>query len=290
MVVLNLMYDIVLKIPNNFGHKIAFEEPMMRWLGGSTMVFAVDYEQRRGYPTVCAILSYTTPDFTIFRSEYIAKSEEADLRYSDETKVLFKDIVKRHVLEFEHLNGVGVSKVVVLRDGVSEMQKKFIQTSEVAFFTETFAELGRDGVQLLFLTADKRVSTKIFEFNRRENKLNHLEAGIYVDRDIVKDGRPSFYLNASNNRMSKCCFYEVLYPQTLNPADFDSLMSLVFKLSFMYFHGYNIANIATPGLLKYAQKKATHYSILNSLKLDADEGRDIYDTRPGDLKRKRVMN
>ena len=48
MVVLNLMYDIVLKIPNNFGHKIAFEEPMMRWLGGSTMVFAVDYEQRRG--------------------------------------------------------------------------------------------------------------------------------------------------------------------------------------------------------------------------------------------------
>ena len=116
--------------------------------------------------------------------------------------MLFKDIVKRHVLEFEHLNGVGVSKVVVLRDGVSEMQKKFIQTSEVAFFTETFAELGRDGVQLLFLTADKRVSTKIFEFNRRENKLNHLEAGIYVDRDIVKDGRPSFYLNASNNRMS----------------------------------------------------------------------------------------
>ena len=48
MVVLNLMYDIVLKLPNNFGHRIAFEEPMVRWLGGSTMVFAVDYEQRRG--------------------------------------------------------------------------------------------------------------------------------------------------------------------------------------------------------------------------------------------------
>lgn len=57
MVVLNLMYDIILKIPNNFGHRISFEEPMMRWLGGSTMVFAIDYEQRRGYPTVCTILS-----------------------------------------------------------------------------------------------------------------------------------------------------------------------------------------------------------------------------------------
>lgn len=80
MVVLNLMYDIVLKLPNNFGHKITFDEPMMRCLGGSTMVFAVDYEQRRGYPTVCAILSYNSPDFTVFRSDYITKSEDADLR------------------------------------------------------------------------------------------------------------------------------------------------------------------------------------------------------------------
>ena len=175
----------------------------------------------------------------------------------------------------------------MLRDGVSEIQKKFLQQTEITFFNETLAELGRDGVQLLFMTADKRISTKIFEFNRRENKLNHLEAGIYVDRDIVKDGRPSFYLNASNNRMSKCCFYEVLYPQTLAQSDFDNLMSFIFKLSFMYFHGYNIANIATPGLLKYAQKKATHFSIFNALKLDEDEGTNMYDTRPGDLKRKR---
>jgi len=192
MVVLNLMYDIVLKLPNMFGHKISFEEPMMRWLGGSTMVFAVDYEQRRGYPTVCAILSYLTPDFTVFRSDYIAKNEEADLRYTDETKIAFKDIIKKAILDFEHLNNTSVSRVIVLRDGVSEIMKRNLQTTEVAFFNETFAELGRDGVNLNFLTADKRVSTKIFEFNRRENKLNHLEAGIYVDRDIVKDGRPSF--------------------------------------------------------------------------------------------------
>lgn len=96
------------------------------------------------------------------------------------------------MLNFEHLNNVNVSRVIVLRDGVSEIQKRTLQNTEIAFFTETFAELGRDGVQLNFMTADKRVSTKIFEFNRRENKLNHLEAGIYVDRDIVKDGRPSF--------------------------------------------------------------------------------------------------
>jgi len=55
----------------------------------------------------------------------------------------------------------------------------------------------------------------------------------------------------------------------------------------MYFHGYNIANIATPGILKYAQKKATFMSIVNSLGIEDTEGRDLYDTRSGDLKRKR---
>jgi len=64
-------------------------------------------------------------------------------------------------------------------------------------------------------------------------------------------------------------------------------MALVFKLTFMYFHGYNIANIAVPGLLKYAEKKAYFYSIIHSLKADEDEGKDMYDVRGEQLKRKR---
>jgi len=63
----------------------------------------------------------------------------------------------------------------------------------------------KNEIELFFLTADKRISTKIFEYNERENKLSHLEAGIFIDKNIIKDARPSFYLNASNNRMSKCC-------------------------------------------------------------------------------------
>jgi len=35
-------------MPNTVGHKLSFDEPMTRWLGGQTMVFAVDYEQRKG--------------------------------------------------------------------------------------------------------------------------------------------------------------------------------------------------------------------------------------------------
>jgi len=42
MVVLNIMYDVVMKLPNNIGHKINFDAPMTRWLGGKTMVFALD--------------------------------------------------------------------------------------------------------------------------------------------------------------------------------------------------------------------------------------------------------
>jgi hypothetical protein len=32
----------------------------------------------------------------------------------------------------------------VLRDGVTEMQKRALQNTEIAFFTEVFAELGRE--------------------------------------------------------------------------------------------------------------------------------------------------
>lgn len=54
-------------------------------------------------------------------------------------------------------------RVIALRDGVSDMQKRHVVATEVAFFQEVFAEMGRDSLQLCFLTADKRVSTKIFE-------------------------------------------------------------------------------------------------------------------------------
>jgi len=67
-----------------------------------------------------------------------------------------------------------------------------VENTEIAYVNEVFAELGREQVQLWFLTANKRISTKIFEWNARENKLNHLEAGIYINRDLVKDGLPSF--------------------------------------------------------------------------------------------------
>jgi len=52
-----------------------------------------------------------------------------------------------------------------------------LEQSEVAMVNEVIAEMETE-IELFFLTADKRISTKIFEFNQRENKLNHLEAGI----------------------------------------------------------------------------------------------------------------
>lgn len=42
MVVLNLMYDFVLKIPNNIGHKLCLDDSVGQWLNNQTMVFAID--------------------------------------------------------------------------------------------------------------------------------------------------------------------------------------------------------------------------------------------------------
>mmetsp|Transcript_16406 Transcript_16406/g.13451 ORF Transcript_16406/g.13451 Transcript_16406/m.13451 type:complete len:505 (-) Transcript_16406:439-1953(-) len=178
MVSLNIMYDVIMKLPNNIGHKLVFDERLGRWIGNSTMIFSLDYEARKGYKTVAALLSYLSPDFTAFRTDYIVKDDEQELRFSEENKISFKEAIKKALLDFEFHNQCTVNKVIVLRDGVTEMQKRNVMNTEVAFFNEVFAELSREGIQLLFLTADKRISTKIFEFNAMENKLNHLEAGI----------------------------------------------------------------------------------------------------------------
>jgi len=43
MVVLNLMYDFILKLPNNVGHKLCLHNDNVgHWVGDNTMVFAVD--------------------------------------------------------------------------------------------------------------------------------------------------------------------------------------------------------------------------------------------------------
>lgn len=170
------------------------------------------------------------------------------------------------------------------------VQRRFVENTEISQINEVVSELGRENVDLYFMTANKRISTKIFEWNGRDNKLNHLEAGIYINSHIVKDANPSFQLNASNNRMTKCCFYECLYPKAIeNDVDFDNLMSLTFKLSFNQFHGYNIANCSIPGILKQAEKKAKFQSIIHSLKADEKEGKNIlnFGRDSEDLKRKR---
>lgn len=115
----------------------------------------------------------------MFRTDVIVKDDEySELKYSDDTKLKFKEIIKKCILDFEFHNRSSVSKIVFLRDGITDFQRKFVENTEISYINEVFAELGRENTQLWFLTANKRISTKIFEWNQRDNKLKHLEAGI----------------------------------------------------------------------------------------------------------------
>jgi len=69
LVMLNVMYDIVMKLPNNVGHRVVFDGEMSKWLNHSTMVFAMDVCHRKGSKSVAAILSYNSADMTVFRTE-----------------------------------------------------------------------------------------------------------------------------------------------------------------------------------------------------------------------------
>jgi hypothetical protein len=50
------MYDFILKLPDQIGHKLYLEDDIGQWLNNQTMVFAIDYENRKGCKNVCAIL------------------------------------------------------------------------------------------------------------------------------------------------------------------------------------------------------------------------------------------
>jgi len=90
----------------------------------------------------------------------------------------FKDIIKRAITDFERHNKTIVNKIIFLRDGITDFQRRFVETTEITFINEVFADLQKEDMNLFFITANKRISTKIFEFSSKDNSLKHLEAGI----------------------------------------------------------------------------------------------------------------
>lgn len=133
MVVLNLMYDIVLKLPNTIGHKIKFNHELSEWMkNGSTMVFAMDVFSKRGYKSVASILHYETSDMTVFHTDYIVKGEgNPELGYNDETKESLKSIIRTAISNYESTNGKNVTKIVFLRDGITDYQRRVVENTEI---------------------------------------------------------------------------------------------------------------------------------------------------------------
>lgn len=79
MVVLNLMYDVVLKLPNSFGHKIVFDTELKNWLNESTMIMAMDTFSRQNYKTTSVILSYADSNYTLFNSNFFVRNRNREL-------------------------------------------------------------------------------------------------------------------------------------------------------------------------------------------------------------------
>jgi len=63
----------------------------------------------------------------------VKDDEYSELKYSDETKLKFKEIIKKCILDYEFHNGnTPVSRVVFLRDGVNDSQRRFVENTEIA--------------------------------------------------------------------------------------------------------------------------------------------------------------
>jgi hypothetical protein len=42
VIISNILYEMVFKLPNTYGHKIIFDEETNKWLNYSTMIMAMD--------------------------------------------------------------------------------------------------------------------------------------------------------------------------------------------------------------------------------------------------------
>lgn len=99
---------------------------------GSTMVFAMDVFSKRGYKSVASILHYTSPDMTVYHTDYILKGESnPELGYNDETRESLKSIMRQSITEYESNNGKTVTKIVFLRDGITDYQRRVVENTEI---------------------------------------------------------------------------------------------------------------------------------------------------------------
>ncbi|XP_075262677.1 piwi-like protein 1 [Convolutriloba macropyga] len=167
----------------------------------------------------------------------------------------------RAIEKFKNESGFLPDSVVIFRDGVGDHQMDIVKNSEIALMKRAFAEISPQySPHFAVIVVQKRISTRIFSVDNRGG-VGNAPPGTVVDHTVTKRGVRDFYLVSQSVRQGTVTptRYVVLENtpggvQERVALDVDTIQSLAFKLTFLYYNWPGSVRVPAP--CQYAHKLA----------------------------------
>lgn len=208
------------------------------------MIVGIDvYHGTKGSQSVCGFVASLNESISRWYS--VALFQEKEL--GDFLKIAFNKALEAYKCE----HGTFPSKVVVIRDGVSDGELDFCQRYEVEQLRSVINQFGLE-TKLCFIVVQKRINTRIFTSGREgyENP----PPGTIVDHTLTRKYLLDFFLVPQSVRQGTVnpTHYIVLHDECALKA--DHLQRLCYKLCHLYYNWPGTIRVPAP--CQYAHKLA----------------------------------
>eukprot|EP00801_Mesodinium_rubrum_P004204 Mrub_04206.p1 GENE.Mrub_04206~~Mrub_04206.p1 ORF type:complete len:404 (-),score=27.01 Mrub_04206:101-1183(-) len=237
-----VIYDLILNLPNYFNQYSLLDNQIINFMDNKTIIFSLNYCLCENY-FVISIMNYTTIEIDFFKTEYVVIDTQSiksnSLKYTDE----FKSIISKTILDFEYLNEVFVSKIIVIQSA-NVGCKSYDQKNEINIFKSASNHLSKE-IDLYFLSVYYPPITDNYQENIRLEKSNFLNV-----QDKFKSKTNRIYCDSN--------YVEIYIVKPHNPTNLES--QLIKKLiDYILKKNLTIDNFYISGLLVYNKYKAIKF-------------------------------
>ena len=231
-----------------------------------TMVIGIDIFGRLANGKKCVVSLVSTVD------RYLSKyySQSLFINNHEELVKSIETMLGIALKSFNTSTKCYPNNIIVLREGISQGQRKKTRETEVeAFlnvlkkFREEEEKIKKDQLNLIYVTISKSNGSKFFSKNSRDRYgLGNPTQGSYIFKNICKDKNEFFLISQKPGRgLSSPTNYYILYNDLLDKKMYaadeirDMVASLAYKLCYLYYN--TVGSIKIPAPIHYAHKLAT---------------------------------
>jgi aubergine-like protein len=202
-----------------------------------TMLVGID-AYNKGNKTIVGLCASYNPTFT----KYISIPKIVDQGQNLGPSI--KDALQEAISQFQKLNNVVPSHVILLRDGLSFLK---MTENEIKCLKEI------PNLMLTYVLINKKTPIKVFASDGNSTFKN-IPPGTLVDNVVVQENMFDFYLisQKSNQGLSAASHYHVLFDDMKISA--EEIQNLIYKSCYLYYNW--TGSIKVPAPCQYAKKLA----------------------------------